>query len=286
MGDASTVIPKLSINEIGGLTEDDLQDDRPCDMQVTPCPSGSRRSAGRKNLVSKICAVCRPHGLTDIALKKVAILFQAPPAQSPATLSQSTVATEQSLKLRVNQPLSGAPSTSVSPLTPDSAASRSSSRTSSLQHKLSSSTLAISPSSDSCSLLSPAAATGIKDLDETPSRQQGKRSDGKAKLLTAHTARKDLLPAFTQVQRRWTKIFLPTLYDVFYRSREPFRDFMVSTPQLVGTIQTVVDCIYPDFDHTVQLYGDAILLVVCPIVSFHHPITHPNTKLPGIQPVE
>lgn len=52
---------------------------------------------------------------------------------------------------------------------------------------------------------------------------------------------------------------------------------MVSTPRFVAIVQELVDGIYPDFEHKVQLYGDSILLSVShPLFSC---ISFCNTQL-------
>ncbi|TFK28977.1 hypothetical protein FA15DRAFT_700540 [Coprinopsis marcescibilis] len=79
--------------------------------------------------------------------------------------------------------------------------------------------------------------------------------------LTAHAVHMENLPAFTQINNRWRASFLPTLMDALYTSDEPFKEFVIQTTKIQGTVQVVVNKVYPKVNYTVQLMGDPVHLL-------------------------
>ncbi|KAF6751997.1 hypothetical protein DFP72DRAFT_1134334 [Ephemerocybe angulata] len=223
--------PIISFNPIGGIADEDVEDERPSE---TPAVG---RSLGR--------GVARKNTLVAVS---PAFPSQGPPAHASNARAMTTT------KKRVPSPLpvvtpSSTPFTAVlGAPTPTPTL---------LHHQWSSGSLASSAGSQATRPSSSKSRHSPTSPCPEPGAIQGER----VRQLTAHTVRKHDLPPFTQVERRWATVFLPSLYDRFHRSREPFKDFMVSTPQLVAIVQGVIDEIYPDFEYKVQLYGDPVLLV-------------------------
>ena len=46
--------------------------------------------------------------------------------------------------------------------------------------------------------------------------------------------------------RRWARVFLPTLTHALYISREPFKHFTVDSPKFLATVQHVFNRAFPD----------------------------------------
>jgi len=70
------------------------------------------------------------------------------------------------------------------------------------------------------------------------------------------------LPDFAQEGRMWRKLFLPTLYDGFFASDEPFAKFIKGSQPFVAFLQTTVGLVYLKVSYKVTS-KDAIHLLVC-----------------------
>ena len=125
--------------------------------------------------------------------------------------------------------------------------------------------LAASSNSDSKSdhklVLLPA---GRKLKQQLPASRQD--SDKPTRPLTANTVWVSHLPPFTQVNSKWRKIFIPSLYNTFFHSEAPFKDFVLETSKFISIVQDLVDRIYPEVDYTIK-GDDPILLLVSTIIS-------------------
>ncbi|KAF6755244.1 hypothetical protein DFP72DRAFT_1122970 [Ephemerocybe angulata] len=224
--------PIISFNPIGGIADEDVEDERPSE---TPAVG---RSLGR--------GVARKNTLVAVS--------PALPSQGPSAHPSSNARAMKTTKKRVPSPLP-AMTPSSTPFTGVLGAPTPTPTL--LHHQWSSGSLASTAQSQA---IRPSSSKS-RHSPTSPCPEPGVIQGERVRQLTAHTVRKPDLPPFTQVERRWATTFLPTLYDQFHRSREPFKDWFVSTPRLVTIIQGVVDEIYPDFDYNVQLYGDPVLLV-------------------------
>ncbi|TEB28616.1 hypothetical protein FA13DRAFT_1711641 [Coprinellus micaceus] len=224
----ASVVPAVSVNPIGGIGDEDLEDARPHDdepRQVDSAPGAHTQFRGRNmNRKNTLVSLLPP---TAVTVTKNTLTL-------PLRMTTVTPTTTPVVKTPSN--LTPAPHT--------------------LQHRSSTSSLGSSSQRANKS-------TNRAGKPSAPTPSPTPQPDGarRAKTLTASSVRKRDLPAFTQTQRRWNVHFLPTIYASFYHSAEPFKDFIVSTPRFVGIIQGAVDTVYPDFEHEVQLYGDAILLM-------------------------
>ena len=72
----------------------------------------------------------------------------------------------------------------------------------------------------------------------------------KAKRLNGNNVRVADLPEFAQ--RKWRDTFLPTLYDKFFASDEPFDGFYRCSNEFVALLQSIVEEVYPDVDYEVN----------------------------------
>ncbi|RXW16093.1 hypothetical protein EST38_g9753 [Candolleomyces aberdarensis] len=79
--------------------------------------------------------------------------------------------------------------------------------------------------------------------------------------LTTTNVEVEHLPTFAKVGNKWRVSFLPTLYHVFYISTDPFKNFMISTPALVGRVQQLVDLVYPEVAYEVQASNEPFHLL-------------------------
>jgi hypothetical protein len=48
--------------------------------------------------------------------------------------------------------------------------------------------------------------------------------------------------------RRWARVFIPTLTHALYISREPFVDFTSDSPKFLETVQRAFDLAFPNVD--------------------------------------
>ena len=71
----------------------------------------------------------------------------------------------------------------------------------------------------------------------------------KTKRLTGNNVRISDLPEFAQ--EKWRETFLPTLYDKFFASDQPFDGFFRGSDQFVTLLQGIVEEVYPNVDYEV-----------------------------------
>lgn len=81
------------------------------------------------------------------------------------------------------------------------------------------------------------------------------------RALNGNTVRVSDLPEFTEVDSKWRKVFIPSLYNAFFCSSAPFKEFVVGSTRFIRIVQEVVDCVYPEVKYTVKR-DDAIHLIV------------------------
>lgn len=87
------------------------------------------------------------------------------------------------------------------------------------------------------------------------------QAEPRHRTLTANSVRVIDLPAFTQVDARWRQIFIPTLYNTFFHSDAPFKDFFLGTTKFIQIVQGLVRRVYPEVDYTVSRDDPIHLLV-------------------------
>ncbi|KAJ7572019.1 hypothetical protein C8J56DRAFT_1070288 [Mycena floridula] len=99
----------------------------------------------------------------------------------------------------------------------------------------------------------PTSRTPPEDVQQSHSAQAegSKAKKSKRTHLTANKIRIENLPDFAQTER-WRNIFIPTLYDLFFCSKDPWGDFSnTKSDGLVKGIQTVVNLVYPGIKYKV-----------------------------------
>jgi len=69
------------------------------------------------------------------------------------------------------------------------------------------------------------------------------------KRLNGNNVRMSDLPEFTE--GKWRNTFLPTLYDKFFASDQPFDTFTIGSKQFVDLLQAVIGEVYPDIEYKV-----------------------------------
>jgi hypothetical protein len=78
-------------------------------------------------------------------------------------------------------------------------------------------------------------------------------------LATAEQGTNDL-PAF--VKNGWQTRALPSFYYALYTSKEPFKHFRNSSPELAKLAQQVVNAAYPDENYLIRKHNDPIVNLV------------------------
>ena len=71
----------------------------------------------------------------------------------------------------------------------------------------------------------------------------------KAKCLNGNNVRMTDLPEFAR--ENWRDTFLPTLYDKFFASDQPFDGFCKGSEKFTALLQCIVEEVYPDIDYEV-----------------------------------
>lgn len=71
----------------------------------------------------------------------------------------------------------------------------------------------------------------------------------KGRRLNGNNVRMWDLPEFTV--ERWRDTFLPTLYDNFFASHQPFDGFCLGSDNFIALLQAIVEEVYPDIDYKV-----------------------------------
>jgi hypothetical protein len=69
------------------------------------------------------------------------------------------------------------------------------------------------------------------------------------KYLNGNNVRMADLPEFAQ--ENWRNTFLPTLYDKFFASDQPFDGFCKGSEKFTALLQCIVEEVYPDIDYEV-----------------------------------
>jgi len=80
-------------------------------------------------------------------------------------------------------------------------------------------------------------------------------------IWTAHSVCVGDLPAFTQVNSKWKKVFIPSLYDSLYMSSQPFQAFVSGSTTFIKIIQQLVNCVYPEVHYIISKDEPIHLLV-------------------------
>jgi len=69
--------------------------------------------------------------------------------------------------------------------------------------------------------------------------------------------------------RRWARIFLPTLTHALYISREPFKDFTLDSPEFLAIVQTFFNLAFPTINFALSS-NDEVTLTVSQITSCYY----------------
>jgi hypothetical protein len=81
----------------------------------------------------------------------------------------------------------------------------------------------------------------------------------KVKRLNGNNVQMSDLPEFAR--EKWRDTFLPTLYDKFFSSDQPFEGFYKDSDKFVALLQGIIEEVYPDIDYEVSS-SDSIQLLV------------------------
>ncbi|KIM39261.1 hypothetical protein M413DRAFT_29440 [Hebeloma cylindrosporum] len=76
-----------------------------------------------------------------------------------------------------------------------------------------------------------------------------KTAKAKRKRLNGNNVRMSDLPEFAE--GKWRSTFLPTLYDKFFASDQPFDAFYKGSDQFVALLQAIIEEVYPDVEYKV-----------------------------------
>jgi hypothetical protein len=125
-----------------------------------------------------------------------------------------------------------------------------------------------------------------KTQPDTDVRVQQQEQQPPSRALTANNVRVTDLPEFTQVDSKWRKVFVPSLYNALFRSEAPFKDFILGTEKFIGIVQNVVDCVYPEVDYTVKRDEPIHLLVRSKFYRRLHLLILLLNDLEGLQPYQ
>ena len=82
---------------------------------------------------------------------------------------------------------------------------------------------------------------------------------------SAHKVRVTDLPQFAQ--GKWCKTFLPTLYDKFFTSNEPFDAFAKGSDDFIVLLQATVEEVFPEVKYGVTSADSIHFLVSFPGLS-------------------
>jgi hypothetical protein len=88
----------------------------------------------------------------------------------------------------------------------------------------------------------------------------------KIKRLNGNTVRMSDLPKFAS--EKWRDTFLPTLYDKFFASNQPFEGFYKGSDQFVALLQGIIEEVYPNVNYEVSS-SDSIHFLVRDLTCFH-----------------
>src|ERR1700678_2685186 len=99
----------------------------------------------------------------------------------------------------------------------------------------------------------------VKKTIIPPLPAQPTNGNAKPRKLNNNKVRISDLPDFAPA--KWTKTFLPTLYDKFFMSSKPFSNFNLGSKEFLVLIQKTVERVYPEVECQVTA-SDAIYLLV------------------------
>src|SRR6267378_819404 len=85
--------------------------------------------------------------------------------------------------------------------------------------------------------------------EKLPAVTQKGKGAAKSSRMSAHKVRVTDLPRFAQ--GKWRKTFLPTLYDKFFTSNEPFDDFTKGSDEFVALLQATIEDVFPEVEYGV-----------------------------------
>lgn len=105
----------------------------------------------------------------------------------------------------------------------------------------------------------PRPANDARVKSQKHEKDQASTVKNKTKRLTGNNVRISDLPEFAQA--KWRQIFLPTLYDKFFASSQPFDGFCRGSDQFVALLQDIVEEVYPDVDYEVTSVDSIHFLV-------------------------
>ena len=115
----------------------------------------------------------------------------------------------------------------------------------------------------------------LKQKPNKPEPKRGKlqvpvnpQAELRRRVLTSNTVRVTDLPEFTQVNSKWRKIFIPSLYNAFFHSNAPFKDFVIGATKFIRIVQDLVNRVYPEVDYTIRR-DDPIHLLVSSNYNLH-----------------
>ena len=101
----------------------------------------------------------------------------------------------------------------------------------------------------------------------------------KTKRLNGNNVRMSDLPEFAQGQ--WRESFLPTLYDKFFTSDQPFDGFYKGSDQFIALLQTTVNKVFLDINYDVTSL-DSIHFLVCRFAFYIITLDPHCFSMPGI----
>jgi hypothetical protein len=81
----------------------------------------------------------------------------------------------------------------------------------------------------------------------------------KKKRLNNNNVRVSDLPEFAE--KSWRSRFLPTLYDKFFTSNQPFNNFTQNNDQFISLLQTVIAEVFPNADYEITSVDSIHFLV-------------------------
>jgi len=98
-----------------------------------------------------------------------------------------------------------------------------------------------------------------RNKDSLPTKTTVTGVKTKTKRLNGNNVRMSDLPKFAEA--KWRDTFLPTLYDKFFASDQPFEGFYKGNDQFLALLQGIVEEVYPDIDYEVTSLDSIHFLV-------------------------
>ncbi|KAF9053430.1 hypothetical protein BJ165DRAFT_1400729 [Panaeolus papilionaceus] len=90
----------------------------------------------------------------------------------------------------------------------------------------------------------------VKVTSAAQELKEGKKST--RRVIHTNNIRVNDLPDFATKENRWRNVFLPTLYDKFFSSPDPFSRFLKGTEKFISLLQDTLDEVYPNIKYTVS----------------------------------